>query len=81
LGNLSDWRKVGPPLGSGGQSDVWLVRRPQRQAEIDKGISEILDFQVRRGTVDFQDQNEHTLLFARAMKKLIRDEDPSDLAH
>ena len=32
-----------------------------------------------RGTVGFQNQNEHTLLFAKAIKSLVRDEDPSDL--
>ena len=32
MGKLSDWQKVNPdkPLGRGGQSTVYLVRRPER---------------------------------------------------
>ncbi len=77
--NISNWTRLGLPLGSGGQSEVWLVRSPIRQAEIDKSVSEILDFQVRRGTVNFPSQSEHALLFARAIRKSARDDDPSEL--
>jgi hypothetical protein len=39
MGTLSDWEKVRPePLGSGGQSTVSLVRRPERRTAREKSF-------------------------------------------
>ena len=42
MGILNDWEKVRPePLGSGGQSTVFLVRRPARREARDKSLAMI----------------------------------------
>lgn len=75
MGNISDWEKVRPePLGKGGQSTVFLVRRPERRANREKSIDTIKRLSGRG-------LGEQTALeFARASADVARDELPSELA-
>lgn len=75
MGNLPDWEKVRPdPLGQGGQSTVYLVRRPERRAAREKS-SETLK---KLSGVGLGDQT--ALEFARASADVARDDLPSELA-
>lgn len=75
MGNLSDWQKVRPePLGSGGQSTVYLVRTPARKKARDESFRILKD---RSG----QDLREPAwaMGFAKASADIARDEDASEL--
>lgn len=75
MGNISDWEKVRPePLGKGGQSTVFLVRRPERRASLERSI-DTLKRLSGRGLAD-----QTALEFARASADVARDELPSELA-
>lgn len=76
-GTLSDWEKVREkPLGKGGQSTVFLVRRPERKTAREKSFKTLEDLAgggvyKRTGTA---------LSFAQATVDLAREEHPSELA-
>jgi len=77
VGNLSDWEKVDPdkPLGKGGQSTVFLVRRPERRAARKKSFETI---KALAGGGLY----EHTgtaLEFAKATMDIAREDHPSEL--
>lgn len=75
MGKISDWEKVRPePLGKGGQSTVFLVRRPERRAGREKSIDTIKRLSGR----GLGDQT--ALEFAKASADVARDEHPSELA-
>jgi len=42
MANKTDWEIVGEPLGSGGQSEVFLVRTPARRYEVQSCIHDII---------------------------------------
>jgi serine/threonine protein kinase len=73
---LSDWEKVSPkPLGSGGQSTVYLVRTPQRKAMLEKSYETI-------GILSGQGLYQHTgtaLAFAKATLDIAREDLASEL--
>jgi serine/threonine protein kinase len=74
VGNSSDWEKVEPePLGSGGQSTVYLVRRPERRAARAKSFKTLRDLSGQ----SFNDQR--ALDFAKASVDVAREEHPSEL--
>lgn len=74
MGKLSDWEKVRPdPLGSGGQSEVFLVRRPTRRAAREKSF-EVL---TRLSGQGFNDRT--ALEFANASLDVSREDDPTEL--
>jgi len=75
LGNLSDWEKVSDtPLGRGGQSEVYLVRRPFRKKARDIYLKNIRDLSgggLRNGT---------EIVFPIASAEVARTERPEELA-
>jgi hypothetical protein len=75
MGTLNDWEKVrAVPLGSGGQSTVYLVRKPGRTAAREKSFAVLK-------ALSGQDLSNPTsaLEFARASADLAREEDASEL--
>jgi serine/threonine protein kinase len=75
VGNVSDWEKVrNEPLGRGGQSEVYLVRRPFRKQARDiylKNIRDLSDGALRNGT---------EITFSIASAEIARAERPEELA-
>lgn len=75
MGNLSDWEKVSEiPLGRGGQSKVYLVRRPERKKARDAYLQNIRDLSgrgLRNGT---------EFIFPIASAEVARHERPEELA-
>ena len=75
MATLNDWEKVRPePLGSGGQSTVYLVRTPARRAARDKSFAVLK-------TLSGQDLRDPATAFefARASADVARKEDASEL--
>jgi serine/threonine protein kinase len=76
MGTLSEWEKVtSEPLGSGGQSSVFLVRTPERRVAREKSFDIIKD-------LSGQGLYKHTgtaLAFARASLDIAREENASEL--
>jgi serine/threonine protein kinase len=71
MGKLSDWEKVMPePLGKGGQSSVFLVRRPDRRIVREKSF-ETLEKLSGQGLYE---RTGTALDFARAAADLAREE-------
>jgi serine/threonine protein kinase len=75
VASLSDWQLVRPePLGSGGQSQVFLVRRLERRADRDKARETVQRYAGAS-------LNETTAIeVANATVELARDDYPSELA-
>src|SRR5712692_6204880 len=74
MGTLSDWEKVRPePIGSGGQSTVFLVRQPERRATRDKSFKMLRDLSGQGFS------NQTALEFARASMDIAREERASEL--
>jgi serine/threonine protein kinase len=72
----SDWEKVtSEPVGSGGQSTVFLVRRPERRAAREKSY-EIIKALSGQGLYE---QTGTALAFARATMDIAREDFPSEL--
>jgi serine/threonine protein kinase len=75
MATLSDWERVREkPLGSGGQSTVYLVRRPERRIARDKSFEAI----KRWASQDLREQ-EWALEYARATMNIAREEYASEL--
>ena len=75
MATLSDWQKVREePLGKGGQSTVYLVRRPERKIARDKSFAAI---KFRSGQ-DLREK-EWALEFAKATMDVAREEDAAEL--
>jgi serine/threonine protein kinase len=75
MATQSEWDKVKPePLGSGGQSTVFLVRKPERKAARDKSFAML---KVLSG-IDLSDP-QSALDFARASADIAREENASEL--
>jgi serine/threonine protein kinase len=76
MGTVSDWEKVRlEPLGSGGQSTVFLVRRPERRAAREKSFDTIKE-------LSGQGLYKHTgtaLAFAQATVDIAREERAAEL--
>jgi serine/threonine protein kinase len=76
VGTLSDWEKVRPePLGAGGQSTVFLVRRPERRTALEKSFSALRDLSGQ----GLSKQTGTALAFAQATVDVARDEHASEL--
>jgi serine/threonine protein kinase len=74
LGKLSEWEKVTPePLGSGGQSKVFLARRPVRREAREKSFKVLRELSGQ----GFSDQT--ALAFAKASLDVAREDYPSEL--
>lgn len=74
-GTTAEWEKVGPePLGAGGQSTVYLVRRPERKAARER------DLKVLRSLSGQGLDNQTSVEFAKAAFDLARDENPTEIA-
>jgi serine/threonine protein kinase len=66
----SDWERVTPkPLGGGGQSDVYLVRTPERTKQRASGLQAITN----------TNQSPQTLRFAEAIRDYTREDLPAEL--
>jgi serine/threonine protein kinase len=76
-GVRGDWEIIGEPLGSGGQSTVYLVRSPKRTSERQRSIDVILSFNQPAATLD--SRAKRTGEFAEAIASYARNELPSDL--
>jgi serine/threonine protein kinase len=74
----SDWQVIGEPLGSGGQSTVYLVRGPKRMNERRQDIETIHSFSPW-GTVAGETRVQKTADFAEAIVNYAQTEVPSDL--
>jgi serine/threonine protein kinase len=76
MGTLSDWEKVRPePLGAGGQSEVFLVRRPERRDRRQESL-EIL----KRWSAQSLNDEKSAIPYSVATVDLAREEEPSELA-
>jgi|SRR6267378_5021930 len=74
MGILSDWEKVKPEqLGSGGQSIVFLVRRPERRAAREKSLKTLRDLSAQGLS------NQTAIAFAQASWDIAREEQASEL--
>jgi serine/threonine protein kinase len=77
-GNRANWEVVGDPLGSGGQSEVFLVRGPGRVNARRKDIEQILSFSPW-GTSMAETKLALTGEFAHSVLDYARDERTSEL--
>ena len=77
-GNRSDWQIIGDPLGSGGQSIVYLVRGPDRLRRRNKDIQQIFAFSPW-GTSMAETRASLTGEFAEAIVDYGRTESPAEL--
>jgi serine/threonine protein kinase len=74
MGTLNDWEKVRTePLGTGGQSTVFLVRRPERAAAREKSLG------MLRALSSQSFNSERALEFSRAALDVARQEHASEL--
>jgi serine/threonine protein kinase len=74
MGSRTDWQQVSPePLGAGGQSTVFLVRRPERVAARDGS------FKILRDLSEQGFSNQTALEFSRAAFDVARKDYPSEL--
>ena len=74
MGTLSEWEKVKPePLGKGGQSTVFLVRRPERRAARENSFKILRDLSAQNLS------NQTALDFARAALDIAREEHALEL--
>src|SRR5580704_17079033 len=75
MGSLSEWHKVSSePLGSGGQSTVFLVRRPERVAARERS------FKILRDLSGQGFSNDTALQFSKAAWDVARRDTPTELA-
>jgi serine/threonine protein kinase len=77
-GNRANWEVVGDPLGSGGQSEVFLVRDPGRINARQKDINQIFSFSPWGASMD-ETRVTRTGEFAEAIADYARDERKSEL--
>ena len=77
MANRTDWEQI-EPLGQGGQSEVFLVRRPERLRERTDSIQQMLQSNPWAPIVN-QDDKERPARLARAILKYARTEVPSEL--
>src|ERR1700689_4068816 len=75
MATLSDWERVREkPLGAGGQSTVYLVRRPERRMTRNKSFEAM----KRWASQDLRER-EWALEYANATIDVAREEDASEL--
>jgi serine/threonine protein kinase len=83
MSNKTDWEIIGERLGSGGQSDVFLVRTPTRQNEIKNCIQDIIQALglplSRASLVTRLPADERAKGLAQAMLTYTRPDLPSEL--
>ena len=77
-GDRASWEVIGEPLGGGGQSEVYLVRRPQRRDERRRAIGRILESDPW-GTHMAETREPRTGELATAVLDYARPEAPSEL--
>jgi serine/threonine protein kinase len=77
-GNRSDWEVIGDPLGTGGQSTVYLVRGPVRLSARKTDIQQIFSFNPW-GTSMAETRTKLTGEFADAVADYSRTESPGEL--
>jgi len=78
-GDKGGWAIVGEPLGEGGQSNVYLVRRPERSSARRNDILKIFSFSPW-GTYMANTREPLTGEFATAVADYARAEEPAELA-
>jgi serine/threonine protein kinase len=77
-GSRDNWETIGKPLGAGGQSTVYLVRRPTRLKARTEDIEQIFSFSPW-GTSMAKTRAELTEKFADAVMDLGRADSPTEL--
>ena len=77
-GSRDNWETIGNPLGAGGQSTVYLVRRPARLKARTQDLEQILSFSPW-GTSMADTRAELTEKFADAVADLGRADSPAEL--
>src|ERR1700677_286134 len=78
-GDKGAWEVVGEPLGEGGQSNVYLVRKPERSSARRNDILKIFSFSPW-GTHMANTREPLTGEFATAVADYARTEEPAELA-
>lgn len=76
MGNLADWEKIRTtPLGAGGQSTVYLARRPDRRDRRQESLETL-----KRYSAQSLNDESSAVSYSLAVLDLAREEDPSELA-